>query len=60
MAIQSNEWLFELGDKLDLASSFVNHVMLGALPSDDKQRGLALIAELQTKLELLTDHIEAM
>ena len=60
MASPSTEWLCELGNQLDLSSSLVNHVMLGALPPDEKQQALELVADLRGKLETLSAHIEAM
>ena len=60
MATPSTEWLCELGNQLDLSSSLVNHVMLGVLPPDERQQALTLIADLRTKLETLSAHLEAM
>jgi hypothetical protein len=60
LATPSTEWFCELGNQLDLSSSLVNHVMLGVLPPDEKQRALALVADLRAKLETLSAHIEAM
>jgi hypothetical protein len=56
----STEWFCELGNQLDLSLSLVNHVMLGALPPDEKQPALTLVADLRAKLETLSAHIEAM
>jgi|GraSoiStandDraft_4_1057263.scaffolds.fasta_scaffold1059536_1 hypothetical protein len=59
-SVLSTEWLCELGNQLDLSSSLVNHVMLGALPPEEKQQALSLVADLRAKLESLSAHIEAM